>query len=55
MITKRLLALQCVLLGGFSTVFLLPKTVSTSSVGIALALPNTIGAWVGNDLSVTKK
>lgn len=55
MITKRLLALQCVLLGGFSTVFLLPKTVSTSSVGIALALPNTIGDWVGNDLSVTKK
>src|SRR5262249_41461758 len=55
MITQRLLTLQCVVLGGFLTVFLLPKTVSTSPVGIALALPNTIGDWVGNDLSVTKK
>jgi EpsI family protein len=55
MITRRLLSVQCVLLGGFSIVFLLPQTIKTSPMGIALTLPNVVGNWSGDDLAVTKR
>jgi len=55
MITRRLLAVQCVLLGGFSTVFLLPQTTKTSPAGIAMTLPNVVGVWFGDHVPVTQR
>ena len=55
MITKRLLHVQLVLLGGFSSVFLLPHSGKSSPAGIAMTLPNVIGVWIGDDVEVTQK
>src|SRR5207302_4829529 len=55
MITKRLLHVQLVLLAGFGSVFLLPQSDKTSPAGIAMALPNVIGMWIGDDAEITQK
>jgi EpsI family protein len=55
MITKRLLQVQAVLLAGFGSVFLLPHSNNTSPAGIAMTLPNVVGAWIGDDAAVTQK
>jgi EpsI family protein len=55
MITKRLIHVQLVLLGGFGSVFLLPHSDKTSPAGIAMALPNVIGVWIGDDAEITQK
>jgi len=55
MITKRLLQVQAVLLAGFGSVFLLPHSNKTSPAGIAMTLPNVVGAWIGDDAAVTQK
>jgi EpsI family protein len=55
MITKRLITVAIVLLVGFSTVFLLPKSSTSSPAGIAMVLPNYIGDWIGKDAEVTEK
>ncbi len=55
MITKRLVTVQCVLLAGFGSIFLLPHTSKTSPAGIAMTLPSVIGTWFGDDVAVTEK
>ena len=55
MITKRLLQVQAVLLAGFGSVFLLPHSNKTSPAGIAMTLPNVVGAWIGDEAAVTQK
>ena len=52
---KRLLTVQCVLLAGFGSVFLLPHSNKVSPAGIAMTLPNVIGTWFGEDAAVTQK
>jgi EpsI family protein len=55
MITRRLLQVQAVLLAGFGSVFLLPHSNKTSPAGIAMALPNVVGVWIGDDAAITQK
>lgn len=55
MITRRLLNVQVALLCGFGLVFLLPKAPKASPAGIAMALPNVVGSWVGEDAEVTPR
>lgn len=55
MITRRLTTVAIVLLVGFSTVFLLPKSSKSSPAGIAVTLPNYIGEWIGHDSEITAK
>src|SRR3984893_13047048 len=55
MITKRLFHVQFVLLAGFGSVFLLPHSTKTSPAGIAMTLPDVIGAWFGDDAEITQK
>lgn len=55
MITRRLGTVAIVLLVGFSTVFLLPKSSKSSPAGISMELPNYIGDWIGTDAEVTEK
>ena len=55
MITKRLLAVQIVLLVGFGTIFLLPHVSKSTPAGIAVALPNVVGAWFGDDSDITPR
>ncbi|MBA2432285.1 MAG: EpsI family protein [Chthoniobacterales bacterium] len=55
MITKRLLTVTIVLVVGFSTVFLLPKSTKSSPAGIAMVLPNYVGDWIGQDAEVTQR
>jgi len=55
MITKRLFQVQIVLLAGFGSVFLLPHSNKTSPAGIAMALPNVVGVWIGDDAEITQK
>ena len=55
MIAKRLVAVQCVLLAGFGSIFLLPPTSKTSPAGIAMTLPSVVGTWFGDDAAVTEK
>jgi EpsI family protein len=53
MTTSRLAILLAVLLGGLSTVFLLPKQIRLQPVGIELELPKMVGgAWYGRDQEV---
>jgi len=54
-ITKRLLILQGVLLLGLGCLYVLPKYHGAQPVGIALALPATVGEWSGVDKLVTQK
>jgi len=44
-----------VLLIGFGSIFLLPRTSQSSPAGIALALPNYLGDWVGEEGTVTDR
>lgn len=54
MTTSRLAILLAVLLGGLSTVFLLPKKVRLQPVGIELELPKMVGGvWYGRDQEVS--
>src|ERR1039457_6070532 len=55
MITKRLLAVQIVLLVGFGAIFLLPHVSKSTPAGIAVALPNVVGAWFGDDSDITPR
>ena len=55
MITKRLLTILVVLIVGFGSVFLLPRTSQSSPAGIALVLPNYIGDWIGEEGKVTDR
>ncbi len=55
MITKRLGTVALVLLVGFGSVFLLPKSTKSSPAGIAMTLPNNVGDWIGTDAPVTEK
>jgi EpsI family protein len=55
MITKRLLSVLLVLIIGFGSVFVLPRTSQSSPAGIALVLPNYIGDWIGEDGSVSDR
>jgi EpsI family protein len=54
MTTKRLAVLLALLLGGMSTVFLLPKHLLSQPVGIELQLPESIGEWWGQKLAVSQ-
>ncbi len=53
MTTSRLAILLAVLLGGMSTVFLLPKKVRMQPVGVEFELPKMIGGmWYGRDQEI---
>ena len=49
---KRLIALQILLLGGFSAVFALPKHPKLVPAAIDLSLPDFLGDWYGTDEEV---
>ncbi len=55
MTTKRLVILQAALLLGLGAVFLLPKAPRLQPLGVNLALPDYVGAWVGRDEGVTEQ
>ena len=55
MITNRLTILLVVLLGGLSTVFLLPKQLFYQPVGVNLTLPESVGVWEGKDVAISEK
>ena len=55
MTTSRLAVLLAVLLGGMSTVLLLPKQLSYQPVGIELKLPEFSGEWFGKDVKVSDR
>jgi EpsI family protein len=55
MITKRLFGVELLLVLGLSTVFLLPKTPTTSPAGISLNLPIWVGEWIGEDAQITPR
>lgn len=55
MITKRLLAVQLVLLVAFVAIFLLPKRTISSPAGIAMTLPNFVDGWIADDAEVTAR
>lgn len=56
MTTSRLAILLAVLLGGLSTVFLLPKQVPIQPIGIHMELPKMVGGiWYGRDQEVSDK
>ena len=55
MITKRLFAIEAVLLAGFGTIFLLPHSNKNMPSGIAVTLPVTVGARIGEDAEVTAR
>ncbi len=55
MTTSRLGILLAALLGGMSSIFLLPQQLGFQPVGIELALPKMVGGWYGKDLEITEK
>lgn len=55
MITKRLAQAQVALLAGFGAVFLLPSAPKSIPAGIAMSLPNIVGAWSGQDVEITAR
>lgn len=55
MTTSRLAIVFAVLLGGLSTVFLLPDKAGFMPVGINLDLPDSLGEWWGREMQVTQK
>ncbi len=55
MITKRLIALQAVILLGFGTILLLPTAPSRPDPGVRMELPDFLGEWYGQDAEVTQK
>jgi EpsI family protein len=54
MTTKRLASLQLVLLGGLSSVFLIPRHVQMEPAAINLSLPELVGNWEGTEEPVTQ-
>lgn len=54
MIIKRLATLQMILLGGFSSVFLLPKEIKVEPAAVSLSLPEFVGDWKGVDKQITE-
>src|SRR5438477_727753 len=52
MITKRLVTLQLILVGGFSAVFLLPKDIRIQPSAVNLSLPEMVGDWKGAEQEV---
>jgi EpsI family protein len=54
MTTSRLAIVFVILLGGLSTVFVLPKQLGFMPVGINLELPESIGEWWGNKVQVSQ-
>jgi EpsI family protein len=54
MTTSRLAILLAILLGGLSSVFLLPKQLGFMPEGIELQLPGSLGEWWGRELEVTQ-
>ena len=55
MTTKRLLLLQVVLVLGLGSVAFLPKVANSTPQGIDLTLPNSVGAWFGEDQKITER
>jgi EpsI family protein len=55
MTTSRLAIVFAILLGGLSTVFLLPKQRGLMPVGINLELPESLSQWWGKGIDVTTK
>jgi EpsI family protein len=55
MISKRLFAVELVLIAGLGSMFFLPKAPATSPVGITLNLPIWVGNWLGEDAQVTPR
>ena len=53
--TRRLLLLLAILFLGMSAVFLLPASPKRPEPGVIMALPEYIGAWYGQDASVSQK
>lgn len=53
MTTNRLIILLAVLLGGLSSVYLLPKTSGFMPIGVELKLPDGIGEWWGQEGVIT--
>lgn len=54
MTTSRLFIVFAVLLGGLSSVFLLPEKLGFMPVGINLELPQSLGEWWGTNVEVTQ-
>ena len=55
MITKQLVILQAALVLGLGAVFFLPTKTALGPAGIALTLPDDVGAWKGRDAAVSPK
>lgn len=55
MTTSRLAILLALLLGGMSSIFLLPKQLGFQPVGVEVELPKMVGGWYGTDISVSEK
>lgn len=55
MTTKRLLVAQVFLLVGLGSVAFLPKVANSTPQGIKLTLPNSVGAWYGEDQKITEQ
>jgi EpsI family protein len=55
MITKRLFAVELILVAGLGTVFLLPQAPKTKPAGISLKLPIWVGNWIGDDAAITQR
>jgi len=54
MIIKRLAGLELVLLGGLSSVFLIPKDLKMQPAAVDASLPEFVGNWQGADQSVSQ-
>jgi hypothetical protein len=55
MTSKRIAVLLLVLVGGFSAIFVLPRTTLTQPVGIKLELPQFVGKWYGVDQKISDR
>jgi EpsI family protein len=55
MTTKRLAILLAVMLGGLSSVAVLPQRKGFMPVGIDLHLPESVGGWWGRDIEITER
>ncbi|HEV3098417.1 MAG TPA: EpsI family protein [Candidatus Udaeobacter sp.] len=54
MTSKRLAALQIVLLGGLGSVFLVPRDVAFEPAAMNRSLPQDVGNWDGTDQAITQ-
>jgi EpsI family protein len=55
MTTKRLLAVEAVLVLGLSAVFVLPRVSNSTPQGVQLELPIYVGEWYGEDQQITEQ